>query len=124
MTPTSRSALLAGGSLCHRAAQWRRLRFRFTGRLFVTQHGRDQLSQNWPKFYTAEQSADLPAEEIVELEQGADYGWPECYFDGFQKKLVLAPEYGGDGGKKVGVCAEKTGAGRRLPRALGAERSC
>ncbi|HEY0181045.1 MAG TPA: PQQ-dependent sugar dehydrogenase [Dokdonella sp.] len=78
------------------------------GRLFVTQHGRDQLSQNWPALYKPEQGPELPAEEIVELKQGADYGWPECYFDGIQKKLVLGPEYGGDGGKKVGVCAERT----------------
>jgi hypothetical protein len=33
--------------------------------------------------------------------------WPECYYDDAQKKLVLAPEYGGDGGKAVGVCAQK-----------------
>jgi len=78
------------------------------GRLFVTQHGRDQLQQNWPKLYTAQQSAEEPAEEIVELKRGADYGWPECYYDRHQQKLVLAPEYGGDGGHKVGVCAEKT----------------
>lgn len=77
------------------------------GRLYVTQHGRDQLSQNWPKLYTVEQGVDLPAEEIVELKQGGDYGWPECYYDQEQKKLVLAPEYGGDGGKTVGVCASK-----------------
>ena len=81
--------------------------FDAAGRLLVTQHGRDQLQQNWPKLYTAQQSAQQPAEEIVELKRGADYGWPECYYDRFQKKLVLAPEYGGDGGKKVGVCAEK-----------------
>jgi hypothetical protein len=42
----------------------------------------------------------------VQLEKGADYGWPECYYDGIQNKLVLAPEYGGDG-KKIGVCADK-----------------
>ncbi len=77
------------------------------GRLFVTQHGRDQLWQNWPSLYTPKQSAELPAEEIVELTKGADFGWPECYYDGLQKKLVLAPEYGGDGGKTQGVCAEK-----------------
>ena len=56
--------------------------------------------------FTADQSAQLPAEEIVQLEKGADYGWPECYYDGIQNKLVLAPEYGGDG-KKIGVCADK-----------------
>jgi glucose/arabinose dehydrogenase len=77
------------------------------GRLYVTQHGRDQLSQNWPKLYAVEQGVELPAEEVLELKQGGDYGWPECYYDQNQKKLVLAPEYGGDGGKTVGVCASK-----------------
>jgi glucose/arabinose dehydrogenase/cytochrome c5 len=78
------------------------------GRLFVTQHGRDQLGEDWLQFYPGQIGSDLPAEEVVQLEQGHDYGWPECYFDGFQKKLVLGPEYGGDGGKKVGVCATRT----------------
>jgi glucose/arabinose dehydrogenase/mono/diheme cytochrome c family protein len=81
--------------------------FDASGQLFATQHGRDQLSQNWPKLYTAAQGADLPAEELVAVVQGGDYGWPECYFDENQKKLVLAPEYGGDGGKRVGICADK-----------------
>lgn len=79
-----------------------------TGRVFATQHGRDQLAQNFSKLYTPAQSAEQPAEELVQLRQGADYGWPECYHDRFRQKLVLAPEYGGDGGKKVGVCAQKT----------------
>ena len=78
------------------------------GRLYVTQHGRDQLHEDWPELYSVQQGFDLPAEEVVELKEGADYGWPRCYFDGTQQKLVLAPEYGGDGGKKIGVCAEKT----------------
>ena len=81
--------------------------FDAAGRLFVTQHGRDQLSQNWPKLYSVEQGADLPAEEVLQLHQGADFGWPECYFDQNQNKLVLAPEYGGDGGKTAGICASK-----------------
>jgi glucose/arabinose dehydrogenase len=29
------------------------------------------------------------------VEKGVDYGWPYCYYDPEQKKLVLAPEYGG-----------------------------
>jgi glucose/arabinose dehydrogenase/mono/diheme cytochrome c family protein len=78
------------------------------GRLYVTQHGRDQLHANWPDLYKPEEEATLPAEQFVMLKKGGDYGWPECYFDPFQNKLVLAPEYGGDGGKKLGVCAEKT----------------
>jgi glucose/arabinose dehydrogenase/cytochrome c5 len=77
--------------------------------VYVTQHGRDQLHANWPDLYKPEEEATLPAEELLLLKQGGDYGWPECYYDPFQRKLVLAPEYGGDGGKKVGVCADKIG---------------
>ena len=76
-------------------------------KLFVTQHGRDQLHANWPDLYAPEKEATLPAEELLLLKQGGDYGWPECYYDPVQQKLVLAPEYGGDGGNKVGVCANK-----------------
>ena len=76
------------------------------GRIFVSQHGRDQLYGNWPEFYKQEQEATLPAEEFVLLKRGSDYGWPECYYDTFVDKLVLAPEYGGDS-KKIGVCSEK-----------------
>src|SRR5271154_5375771 len=77
------------------------------GRMFGTQHGRDQLHANWPALYKPDQAATLPAEQIQLLKKGGDYGWPECYFDPFVQKLVLAPEYGGDGGKKLGVCADK-----------------
>jgi glucose/arabinose dehydrogenase len=74
---------------------------------YSTQHGRDQLAENWPALYTPQQGQELPAEELLHIVQGGDYGWPYCYFDGTQKKLVLAPEYGGDGGKAVGECASK-----------------
>ncbi len=77
------------------------------GHLFVTQHGRDQLHANWPDLYKPEEEATQPAETLLRLSQGGDYGWPECYYDAVQGKLVLAPEYGGDGGKKVGPCATK-----------------
>jgi glucose/arabinose dehydrogenase len=81
--------------------------FDSAGRILATRHGRDQLGQNWSKLYTLKQNANLPAEELVQLQQGHDFGWPECYYDGDQKKLVLAPEYKGDGGKAVGICAQK-----------------
>jgi glucose/arabinose dehydrogenase len=77
------------------------------GHIFVTQHGRDQLHANWPNLYKPEEEATLPAEELLLLKQGRDYGWPECYYDGIRRKLVLAPEFGGNGGKKVGVCRTK-----------------
>jgi len=86
-----------------------------TGRLFVSQHGRDQLSENWSKLYPVTAGPELPAEEVVELKQGADYGWPECYFDLQQNKLVLAPEYGGDGGKTVGLCADRSPPAAAFP---------
>jgi glucose/arabinose dehydrogenase/mono/diheme cytochrome c family protein len=81
--------------------------FDSAGRILATQHGRDDLRENWPSLYAQLQGANEPAEELVQLERGADYGWPECYFDPVQQKLVLAPEYGGDGGKAVGPCADK-----------------
>ena len=80
-----------------------------SGRVFVTQHGRDQLHTNWPEVYKPDQEATLPAEVLLLLQHNGDYGWPECYYDAFVQKLVLAPEYGGDGGKTTGVCANKIG---------------
>jgi glucose/arabinose dehydrogenase/mono/diheme cytochrome c family protein len=76
------------------------------GRIFATQHGRDQLYENWPNLYTPMQGQNLPAEELVVEHQGDDFGWPECYFANDQRKLVLAPEYGGDG-MALGNCARK-----------------
>jgi glucose/arabinose dehydrogenase/mono/diheme cytochrome c family protein len=84
------------------------------GRVFVTQHGRDQLYTNWPDFYKPDQEATLPAEELMLLKPKGDYGWPECYYDSFAQKLVLAPEYGGDG-KKIGECANKLGPAADFP---------
>ncbi|HET6308576.1 MAG TPA: PQQ-dependent sugar dehydrogenase [Rhodopila sp.] len=80
--------------------------FDSAGRIFATQHGRDQLYENFSKYYNAEQGQNEPAEEVVQERRGSDFGWPECYYDLDQKKLMLAPEYGGDG-KTVGVCAQK-----------------
>ncbi len=79
-----------------------------TGRIFVTQHGRDQLHSNWPALYGLSQEATLPAEELLHLRQGGDYGWPGCYYDPGLHRLVLAPEYGGDA-KRAGDCAKKIG---------------
>jgi len=78
------------------------------GRLWVMQHGRDQLFQNWPRLYDSRQGAELPAEELLQVKKGDDFGWPYCYYDGAKHRLVLAPEYGGDG-VKVGRCAGKKG---------------
>jgi glucose/arabinose dehydrogenase len=77
------------------------------GQLYSTQHGRDQLFENWRKLYSSDQGQNEPAEELLKIDQGGDYGWPTCYFDIQQAKLVLAPEYGGDGGKALGDCGNR-----------------
>ncbi len=48
------------------------------------------------------------------MERGGDYGWPYCYYDSTAARLVLAPEYGGDG-KKVGECGAKRGPAATFP---------
>lgn len=68
--------------------------------VWATQHGRDQLYHSWPALYKPVEEATQPAEELLKVREGGDYGWPECYFDDVQGKLVLAPEYGGDGGRR------------------------
>ena len=74
------------------------------GALYAAVHGRDQLHQNWGEMYSAEDGAELPAEEFVRVDEGDDFGWPYCYHDPRQGRKVLAPEYGGDG-QEVGRCA-------------------
>jgi glucose/arabinose dehydrogenase len=79
-----------------------------SNQLYVVQHGRDNLSSNWPALFTNEKNAETPAEELFQVNRGDDFGWPYCYFDPDLQKKVLAPEYGGDG-KTVGRCADKKG---------------
>ena len=39
----------------------------------------------------------LPAEQVIKINKDQDYGWPYCYYDHYQNKQVLGPEFGGDG---------------------------
>jgi len=75
-----------------------------TNTLFVMQHGRDQLHDNWPELFDTKQSAELPAETMYELHKGSNAGWPYIYYDPIQHKKILAPEYGGDGKKSWEDC--------------------
>jgi len=77
-----------------------------TNSLFVMQHGRDQLHDNFPELYTQEQGNELPAETMYELHKGSNCGWPYIYYDQFQNKKILSPEYGGDGKKTGGEDAQ------------------
>jgi glucose/arabinose dehydrogenase len=69
--------------------------------LYVVQMGRDELYQNWPDYYSAEESAELPAEEMFKVEKGDNFGWPYSYYDQQKQKIMLAPEYGGNGKKTI-----------------------
>ena len=71
--------------------------------LYAMQHGRDSLATLFGAYFDDEASAELPAEELIRLRDGADFGWPYCYFDQLLGRRVLAPEYGGDG-RKAGDC--------------------
>ncbi len=73
--------------------------------LYIVMHGRDNLHSLFPSRFTPWQSAVLPSEEFLKITDGADYGWPYCYYDQLQEKKVLAPEYGGDG-QIIGRCAD------------------
>jgi len=72
--------------------------------LYAMQHGRDQLHDFFPELYDEKQSAELPAEEMLLVKKGSNFGWPYCYYDQVQSKKILAPEYGGNA-KTQGRCA-------------------
>jgi glucose/arabinose dehydrogenase len=72
-----------------------------TKSLFATSHGRGGLNAKFPKLYTPDQDKALPAEALYELDKGADAGWPYVYYDPFEHKKIVSPEYGGDGKKSV-----------------------
>lgn len=64
--------------------------------LYVAQHGRDMLFQNFPELFDQKSGAENPAEELFRVKKGADCGWPYCYYDNDKQKKLLNPEYGGD----------------------------
>ncbi|AEM71715.1 cytochrome c class I [Allomuricauda ruestringensis DSM 13258] len=64
-----------------------------TNSLFVLEHGRDDMHRIWPSLYSEWESAMLPAEEFLEIKEGANGGWPYYYYDQIQNKRVVSPEY-------------------------------
>jgi glucose/arabinose dehydrogenase len=76
-----------------------------TESLMGVQHGRDSLHELWPDLFTEAQRVEKPAEEMVVIEDGDDFGWPYCYFDPADNTKYLGPEYGGDG-REIGRCAD------------------
>jgi glucose/arabinose dehydrogenase len=75
------------------------------GALYAVMNNRDQLDTLWSDQFVGEDNQTRPAEAMFRIEQGDNYGWPFCFYDYTQSKLLLNPEYGGDG-KTVGRCSE------------------
>lgn len=75
------------------------------GAPYVVMNNRDQLDTLFPEHFTQEDNAERPAEVMYRIEPGKNFGWPYCFFDYQQQKLLLNPEYGGDG-KAVGRCGK------------------
>ena len=76
------------------------------GALYIVMNSRDQLDMLWPGKFTAEENALRPAEPMYRVDKAGDnFGWPYCFYDYTVNKLLLQPEYGGDG-KEVGRCSE------------------
>jgi glucose/arabinose dehydrogenase len=73
--------------------------------LYVAMNNRDQLDTLWGDKFTAKENAERPAEPLYRVTQGTNFGWPYCFFDYGMKKLLLNPEYGGDG-KTAGRCSQ------------------
>ncbi|MDB4874580.1 MAG: L-sorbosone dehydrogenase [Gemmatimonadetes bacterium] len=65
--------------------------------VYAVSHDRDGLHDLWPELYSNDESATLPAEEMIRVASTRpDYGWPYCYYDYLKGERVVAPEYGGD----------------------------
>ncbi len=76
------------------------------GALYIAMNSRDQLDTLWPGKFTAEENATRPAEPMYRVDkEGDNFGWPYCFYDYTVNKLLLQPEYGGDG-KEIGRCSE------------------
>lgn len=75
---------------------------RKANKLFVMQHGRDQLNTIAPGFFSVKENAEQPAECMYALTKGDHAGWPFIYYDPVKNKKMMAPEYGGDGKKEAG----------------------
>jgi glucose/arabinose dehydrogenase len=75
--------------------------------LWAVMHNRDSLDTLWPGKFTAEQNAEWPAEYLLKVQDGSNFGWPYCFYNNSEGKLVTNPEYGGDG-KKADRCGSFT----------------
>jgi glucose/arabinose dehydrogenase len=75
------------------------------GHLYAAMNSRDGLDTLFPGKFTAAENAHRPLEPLLLINPGSVFGWPYCFLDEQTGKMILAPEYGGDG-KAIGRCAQ------------------
>ena len=75
------------------------------GRLYLAMNSRDSLDTLYPALFTPDDNQNRPLEPLLQVNEGSVFGWPYCFYDGTAQKMILAPEYGGDG-TAVGRCAQ------------------
>jgi mono/diheme cytochrome c family protein len=73
--------------------------------LYAVGNGIDNFHTIYPDLYTSWQAAVLPAETLMKVTEGSNFGWPYAYYDQIQQKNVLQPGYGGDV-NIVGIASE------------------
>lgn len=67
--------------------------------LYAVMNGIDNFHTLYPNIYSSWLAALLPAETLLKVTEGSDFGWPYAYYDQLQGKNILQPGYGGDGKK-------------------------
>ena len=75
------------------------------GRLYLAMNSRDSLDTLYPDLFTPDDNQNRPLEPLLEVKDGSVFGWPYCFLDGKVNRMVLAPEYGGNG-TEIGRCAQ------------------
>ncbi len=76
------------------------------GALYIAMNGRDQIDTLWKEGFTAQDNDTRISESLYQVETaGQNFGWPFCFHDYAANKMLLNPEFGGDG-KMVGRCAD------------------
>ncbi|NND33418.1 MAG: c-type cytochrome [Saprospiraceae bacterium] len=61
--------------------------------LYALQHGRDNMHRTSPDHFSPRQSALLPSEELLRVDEGSDAGWPYVYYDQMKEQKLINPEY-------------------------------
>ena len=63
-----------------------------TARYTAAMNGRDQLDTLWPISSRPKDNVERPSEALYRVTPNANFGWPDCFHDFVQNKLLLNPD--------------------------------